>query len=86
MDLNGVSSDACTVPDCCREEGTEPEDKAFNLPVERSHLGWFGQVIRMLRGRLALKVFWVCPTGRKPGVEPQLSGGIIDLIWPKNAL
>ena len=43
----------------------------------------WGENVRGLRPHEATRVYWACPTGRRPaGVEPELSGGPMNSIWP----
>ncbi|TWW66773.1 hypothetical protein D4764_20G0008050 [Takifugu flavidus] len=41
------------------------------LHIERSQLGWLGNLVRMPSGRLPLEVFRTCPTGRRPRGRPR---------------
>lgn len=34
---------ADVVPDCCGEEGVEPEDKALGFPVQEGRNGWMAK-------------------------------------------
>lgn len=45
----------------------------------RSWLKWFG--IRVPPGCLHSEIIQACPNGRRPQVDPELSGGIVHLFW-----
>ena len=49
----------------------------------RSHLRWFGHLVRMPPGHLPGEVFWVCPTGRRPRGRPRTCwrGYVSWLVW-----
>lgn len=48
------------------------------LIIKRSQLNWLGHLIRILPGH-------VPPAGDR-GLQPELAGGFIYLLWPLNAL
>ncbi|TWW54834.1 hypothetical protein D4764_0259720, partial [Takifugu flavidus] len=65
--------------DIQEELGVEP----LLLHIERSQLGWLGDLARMPSSRLPLEVLWTCATGRRPHGQPRTrwSDYISCLVW-----